>query len=77
MAAVPSTWNIDLHYPKEEYAKKFPENPFISIAKMDTRIDRQYGYPIPYRCLYSVNVENMSCPGAILVSPTRPSAPPA
>ena len=60
---VPSTWSIDLHFPKEEYAKKFPENPFISIAKMDTKLDRQYGYPIPYRCLYSVNLENMFMAG--------------
>lgn len=27
---VPTTWDIDLHYPKEQYAKKFPEAPFIS-----------------------------------------------
>ena len=60
---VPSTWNIDLHFAKEEYAKKYPDNAFISIAKMDTRIDRQYGYPIPYRCLYSVNVENLFMAG--------------
>ncbi|MGB0739741.1 MAG: FAD-dependent oxidoreductase, partial [Planctomycetaceae bacterium] len=32
---VPSTWSIDLHYPKEQYAKKFPDNPFISIAVHD------------------------------------------
>jgi hypothetical protein len=60
---VPSTWSIDLHFPKEEYAKKYPENPFISVAKFDARIDRQYGYPIPYRCLYSVNVENLFMAG--------------
>jgi cation diffusion facilitator CzcD-associated flavoprotein CzcO len=51
---VPSTWSIDLHYPKEEYAPKFPDNnPFISIAVHDNRIDRNYGYPVPYRCFYS------------------------
>jgi hypothetical protein len=60
---VPSTWSIDLHFAKEEYAKKFPDNPFISVAQHDQRIDRQYGYPIPYRCLYSVNVENMFMAG--------------
>ena len=32
---VPSTWSIDLHYPKKQYAKKFPDNPFISIAVQD------------------------------------------
>ncbi len=60
---VPSTWSIDLHFPKEEYAKKFHENPFISVAKFDARVDKQFGYPIPYRCLYSVNVENLFMAG--------------
>jgi hypothetical protein len=60
---VPSTWSIDLHFPKQEYAKKFPDNPFISIAEHDRRVDRNYGYPIPYRCLYSVNVSNLFMAG--------------
>ncbi|MEY2881954.1 MAG: hypothetical protein RLZZ15_4334 [Verrucomicrobiota bacterium] len=60
---VPSTWSIDLHFPKKEYAVKFPDNPFISIAEHDRRIDRDYGYPIPYRCLYSVNVPNLFMAG--------------
>jgi hypothetical protein len=60
---VPSTWSIDLHFPKQEFAKKFPDNPFISIAEHDRRIDRQYGYPIPYRCLYSVNIGNLFMAG--------------
>lgn len=60
---VPSTWSIDLHYPKKQYAEKFPENPFISIAKHDRRVDRTYGYPVPYRCFYSRNVENLFMAG--------------
>ncbi len=60
---VPSTWSIDLHFPKQEFAKKFPENPFISYADHDRRVDRQYGYPVPYRCLYSVNVNNLFMAG--------------
>jgi hypothetical protein len=60
---VPSTWSIDLHFPKDEYAKKFPDNPFISYAEHDRRVDRTYGYPIPYRCLYSVNVNNLFMAG--------------
>jgi hypothetical protein len=60
---VPSTWSIDLHYPKQEYAKKFPDNPFISVAKFDDRIDRAYGYPVPYRCFYSKNVDNLFMAG--------------
>lgn len=60
---VPTTWDIDLHYPKEQYAVKFPENPFISKAKMDKAVDRQHGYPVPYRCFYSKNIENLFMAG--------------
>lgn len=60
---VPSTWTIDLHYPKEQYAEKFPHNPFISIAVHDRRVDRDYGYPVPYRCFYSRNVPNLFLAG--------------
>ncbi len=60
---VPSTWSIDLHYPKKEFAKKFQDNPFISIAEHDQRIDRNYGYPVPYRCFYSRNVNNLFMAG--------------
>ncbi len=60
---VPSTWSIDLHYPKKQFAKKFPDNPFISIAVHDRRVDRNYGYPVPYRCFYSRNVDNLFMAG--------------
>ncbi len=60
---VPSTWTIDLHYPKKQYAKKFPDNPFISIAVHDRRVDRTYGYPLPYRCFYSRNIDNLFTAG--------------
>ena len=60
---VPSTWSIDLHYPKKEFAKKFGDNPFISIAEHDRRVDRAFGYPVPYRCFYSRNIENLFMAG--------------
>jgi hypothetical protein len=60
---VPSTWSIDLHYPKKQYAKKFPDNPFISIAEHDRRIDRGFGYPVPYRSFYSRNISNLFMAG--------------
>ena len=60
---VPSTWSIDLHYPKEQYAQKYPENPFISKAVHDRRVDRNYGYPVPYRCFYSRNIDNLFMAG--------------
>lgn len=60
---VPSTWSIDLHYPKEQFMKKYPENPFISYAAFDHRVDRLYGYPVPYRSFYSRNIENLFMAG--------------
>ena len=60
---VPSTWSIDLHYPKKQYAAKFAENPFISVAVHDRRIDRAYGYPVPYRCFYSRSIPNLFMAG--------------
>nr|WP_233200477.1 FAD-dependent oxidoreductase [Blastopirellula marina] len=60
---VPSTWSIDLHYPKKQFAEKFPDNPFISIAVHDQRVDRNYGYPVPYRCFYSRNIDNLFMAG--------------
>lgn len=60
---VPSTWSIDLHYPKKQYAEKFPDNPFISIAVHGKGVDRSYGYPVPYRCFYSRNIDNLFMAG--------------
>ena len=60
---VPSTWSIDLHYPKEQYAKSYPDNPFISKAVHDNRVDRTFGYPVPYRCFYSRNIDNLFMAG--------------
>jgi len=60
---VPSTWSIDLHYPKKQFAQKFPDNPFISIAEFDRSVDRDFGYPVPYRCFYSRNIPNLFMAG--------------
>src|SRR6185503_7727932 len=60
---VATTWDIDLHYPKEQYAKKFPENPFISRAEFGAGVDKREGYPVPYRCFYSTNVPNLFMAG--------------
>ena len=58
-----TTWSVDLHYPKEQYAKKFPDNPFISYAVHGKGVDRKRGYPVPYRCFYSRNIENLFMAG--------------
>jgi hypothetical protein len=69
---VPTTWDIDLHYAREQYAKKFPDNPFISRAafgyvdatgKHVTAVDRRNGYPLPYRLFYSKNISNLFMAG--------------
>jgi hypothetical protein len=60
---VPTTWDIDLHYPKEEFAKRYPDEPFISRAHFDRSVDREHGYPVPYRCFYSRNLENLFMAG--------------
>ncbi|HYF33953.1 MAG TPA: FAD-dependent oxidoreductase [Prosthecobacter sp.] len=62
-ACVPTTWDQDLHYPKEQYAVKFPDNPFISRAQFGKHTDRKSGYPVPYRCLYSKDVSNLFMAG--------------
>ena len=62
-ACVPTTWDQDLHYPKEQYAVKFPENPFISRAQFGKHTDRKSGYPVPYRCLYSKDISNLFMAG--------------
>ncbi len=58
-----TTWSIDLHYPNEQYVKKFPENPFIAVAVHGKGVDRKKGYAIPYRCFYSRNIENLFMAG--------------
>jgi hypothetical protein len=60
---VPTTWDIDLHYPKEQYTKKVPQDPFISKAVFDKNVDKKHGYPVPYRCFYSKNIENLFMAG--------------
>ncbi len=58
-AAVPTTWTIDLHYPDPDNTKHFPGREFKSIA-VHKKI---HPYPIPYRCLYSRNVDNLFMAG--------------
>jgi len=60
---VPTTWDIDLHYPAEQFLEKYPNNPYISYAQFDKRVDRNRGYPVPYRCFYSRNIENLFMAG--------------
>jgi hypothetical protein len=56
---VPTSWTIDLHYPDPKNSEYFPGQEFLSIA-VQTPI---YPYPIPYRCLYSRNINNLFMAG--------------
>jgi len=58
-ACVTTTWPLDLHYPHPENSKLFPGEEFRSIAKRK----KIKPYPIPFRCLYSRNVENLMMAG--------------
>ena len=60
---VPTTWDQDLHYPKEQYMKNFADNPFISRAQFGKHTDRKNGYPVPYRCFYSKDIGNLFMAG--------------
>lgn len=58
-ASAPTTWSIDLHYPDPKNTEHFPDNEFLSIA-VHKNI---HPYPIPYRCFYSRNIENLFMAG--------------
>ena len=60
---VPTTWDIDLHYPKEQFTNAAAGNPFISRAEFGRQVDKAQGYPVPYRCFYSRNVGNLFMAG--------------
>ncbi|MBN2296490.1 MAG: FAD-dependent oxidoreductase [Pirellulales bacterium] len=59
-ASVTSTWSIDLHYPVEKYIPLQPQSPFISHAKFE---HLKKPYPVPYRCFYSRNIDNLFMAG--------------
>jgi len=58
-AFVTTTWTIDLHYPDPKNTEHFSGGEFRSIAKF-TPIEP---YAIPYRCLYSRNIDNLFMAG--------------
>ncbi len=58
-ACVTTTWSIDLHYPKKGHRDHFPDWPFLTEAHHK----RIKPYPIPYRTLYSRNVNNLFMAG--------------
>lgn len=58
-ATASTTWTIDLHYPDPKNTANFPNAEFKSIAKHIPI----HPYPVPYRCLYSRNIDNLFMAG--------------
>jgi hypothetical protein len=58
-ATASTSWSIDLHYPDPANTAQFPGSEFLSIAKHIVT----HPYPIPYRCFYSRNVDNLFMAG--------------
>lgn len=59
-ATFSTTWSIDLHSPDSLNNAQFPGRPF----KAETRHTLLSApYPVPYRCLYSRNVDNLFMAG--------------
>lgn len=55
-ACVTATWTIDLHYPKEPACA-------CEAFQAEARHLKIEPYPIPYRCLYSRNIDNLMMAG--------------
>jgi hypothetical protein len=54
-----ASWSIDLHFPDPENSKKFPGAEF----KAATVHNWIYPCTVPYRCLYSRNIDNLFMAG--------------
>ena len=57
---VPTSWTIDVHLPDPAYDDGFEGDEFISKA---TFVSYPRPYWIPYRCLYSRNIDNLFMAG--------------
>ena len=55
-ASVTTTWTIDLHYPKQALCA-------CEAFRSEARHISIKPYPIPYRCLYSRNIDNLMMAG--------------
>jgi len=58
-ASFTTTWSLDLHYPDPKNSKYFPGEEFFSYCDQPEIIP----YHVPYRCLYSRNIENLFMAG--------------
>jgi hypothetical protein len=71
---VTTTWYLDIHYPHPENSRHFPGQEFRAMALDDPDVKTLRAdapnelvairpYPIPFRCFYSRNVENLFMAG--------------
>lgn len=58
-ASFTMNWHFDLHFPDPKNTQYFPGNEF----KAETKSNPIYPYAVPYRCLYSRNVNNLFMAG--------------
>lgn len=58
-ASFTTTWSIDLHYPDPKNTEHFPGGEFKSICTHGA----VNPYAVPYRCLYSRNIDNLFMAG--------------
>ena len=54
-----TSWYIDQHYPDPENSRLFPGQEYLSCGHLDP----MGFYPIPYRCFYSKDIDNMFMAG--------------
>ena len=60
---VPCTWGIDTHFPNPKYSKGHEGDEFIADYTRGKGYEYQGPYWVPYRCLYSRNVNNLFMAG--------------
>ena len=58
-ASFTTTWTMDLHYAKPENAKRYPGWEWITYCTHHKPLAKVDRYNVPYRVLYSRNVDNL------------------
>ena len=58
-ASFTTSWSIDLHWQDPDNEKNFPDNAFKAVTKHHVI----HLYAVPYRCLYSRNIDNLFMAG--------------
>jgi hypothetical protein len=59
----PCTWGIDTHHPDERYKEGHDGDEFIADYTRGEGFEYEGPYWVPYRCLYSRNIDNLFMAG--------------